>query len=238
MHHSGYKTFKALGIMLRYPSQDWVGDATELYQVIADEGLIKDGNDLQQLQQFAAKIQARDLLDTQEDYVETFDRNKSLSLHLFEHVHGDSRDRGQAMVDLSEVYKEVGLSIDENELPDYLPAFLEYTSYLPRDQAIDTLQDPIEILKALGKRLAERGSDYGVILNSIVRVLGHNPEVVERKNNFATISYEQLDSEWEEKPVTFLGADNPETRSGGCGGAGGGSCGNGGCHSALTNPLT
>lgn len=230
MYLSGYKTFKALGMMLCYPSQDWVGEARELYQVIADEGLIKDVNDLQQLQQFTTQIQTRDLLDAQEDYVETFDRNKSLSLHLFEHVHGDSRDRGQAMVDLVEVYKEAGLSIGENELPDYLPAFLEYISYLPQDQAIETLQDPIKILKALGKRLAERGSDYSVILNSIVRALGHNPEAVERKNNF-TMSYEQLDSEWEEKPVTFLGGDAPNSKSGGCGSGG---CGGSGCHSSVS----
>lgn len=230
MHHNGYRTFKALGMMLRYPSQDWAGEANELYQVIADEGLIKDGNDLQQLQQFAKQIQTRDLLDVQEDYVETFDRNKSLSLHLFEHVHGDSRDRGQAMVDLSEVYKEAGLCIDKNELPDYLPAFLEYISYLPQDQAIDNLQDPIKILSALGKRLAERGSDYSVILNSIVRALGHNPEVVERKNSFTT-SYEQLDQEWEEKPVTFLGGDAPNSKSGGCGSGG---CSGGGCKSSAT----
>lgn len=231
MHHNNYKTFKALGIMLRYPSQDWVSEASGLYQVIVDEGLIKDNNDLQRLQQFAMQIQTKDLLDAQEDYVETFDRNKSLSLHLFEHVHGDSRDRGQAMVDLVEVYKEAGLSIGENELPDYLPAFLEYISYLPQDQAIETLQDPIVILKALGKRLAERGSDYSIILNSIVRVLGHNPEVVEIKNS-PVISYEQLDSEWEEKPVTFLGGEDPNSKSGGCGSGG---CGGGGCHSKVIN---
>ncbi|OFW80665.1 MAG: nitrate reductase molybdenum cofactor assembly chaperone [Alphaproteobacteria bacterium RIFCSPLOWO2_01_FULL_40_26] len=220
MHHNGYKTFKALGMMLCYPHKDWSSNANELYQIIADEGLIKDGNDLQHLQQFAAQLQNRDILDVQEEYVETFDRNKSLSLHLFEHVHGESRDRGQAMADLSEIYQEAGFSLDKNELPDYLPAFLEYVSYLPKEQSIEMLQDPIKILKALGKRLAERGSDYSVILNSVVRVLGHNPEVVEKKKPFA-LSYEQLDKEWEEKPITFLGAEDPSAKSGGCGG---GSC--------------
>lgn len=230
MHPKACKTFKALGMMLCYPHKDWVGGAKELSQIVADEGLIKDSNDLQQFQKFAARLQERDTLDSQEEYVETFDRNKSLSLHLFEHIHGESRDRGQAMVDLKEIYQESGYELDNHELPDYLPVFLEHLSYLPQDEATEMLKEPIKILKALGKRLAERGSDYAVIFNLLLKIAGEEVEEV-KKRKVVEASYEQLDKEWEENPITFLGSEAPTSKAGGCGGCGGGGSG-GGCHSS------
>ena len=72
----------------------------------------------------------------QEEYVSTFDRGRSHCLHLFEHIHGESRDRGQAMVNLSDAYEEKGFFIDQAELPDYIPCFSSSSLCARSDEAV------------------------------------------------------------------------------------------------------
>lgn len=218
------KTFKALGILLWYPNEEWLIGVADVCDLIAQEALVSK-EQLASLRSMVAQLQESDLLDLQEEYVDTFDRVRSLSLHLFEHVHGDSRDRGQAMVDLAERYKELGFSLAASELPDYLPVFLEYLSMLPKEEALEELTNTSHILVALGKRLAERGSPYSVVLDTLTLLAGKTPEKVERKEP-VVVNFEQLDKEWEEKPIDFLGAEAP--KEGGCGGNGGGCGGCGG----------
>lgn len=226
MQLKSYKTFKALGIMLTYPEKEWLEGMEELCGLIEQERLLGN-NDTQAVCAFARDLASHELFEAQEAYVNTFDRVRSLSLHLFEHVHGEARDRGQAMVDLSDIYKEQGFVLDKSELPDYLPVFLEYLSYLPQNEALDMLGDPSEILVAIGRRLAERDSPYQVIFYSLIRLAGRVPAKVEHKIAAELPSFAQLDKEWEDKPVDFLGAESPETKTGGgCGKAG---CGSGGC---------
>lgn len=218
MPASPAKTFKALGILLWYPNEEWQSGICDICDVIIREAIVSE-EDRQALRAFAETLSARDILELQEDYVDTFDRVRSLSLHLFEHVHGESRDRGQAMVDLAERYKEQGLALAASELPDYLPVFLEYLSLLPKNEALEELAETGHILAAVGKRLTERGSVYGTIFDSLTRLAGRMPERVERRRSMP-LNFEQLDREWEDKPVDFLGAEPPQ----------GGSCG-GGCTS-------
>ncbi|WP_244850745.1 nitrate reductase molybdenum cofactor assembly chaperone [Caballeronia sp. SL2Y3] len=105
-------------------------------------------------------LKTRSLIALQENYVATFDRTPSHSLHLFEHVHGESRDRGQAMVDLLDEYHGLGLEVARNELPDYVPLFLEVLGLIEPAKAQALLDDAIHILDAIGTRLAEGGSPY------------------------------------------------------------------------------
>lgn len=226
------KTFKALGILLWYPNEEWCAGAMELCDLIQQEALIVGKDQISALRSLANELQTTDLLELQEDYVGTFDRVRSLSLHLFEHVHGDSRDRGQAMVDLAQRYQEQGFTLAASELPDYLPVFLEYLSMLPQEVALEELAETGHILVALGKRLAERGSRYSCVLDPLIRLAGQVPAKVEKKE-VTVLSFEQLDKEWEEKPIEFLGAEAP--KSGGCGGSGG-SCGSGGCGGGTAKP--
>lgn len=226
MHPESYKTFKALGILLCYPNEKWLNGVDDLCGLIEQERLLKQ-EDAIALRSFAEALRTEDIFEAQENYVDTFDRVRSLSLHLFEHVHGESRDRGQAMVDLTELYKEQGFTLGISELPDYLPIFLEYLSYLPKAEALELLSDPVNILLALGKRLAERGSPYHVIFDSLVRLVGRAPEKVERRIAPEEPSFALLDKEWEDKPIDFMGAEAPtEKVAGGCGGGG---CSSGGC---------
>ena len=121
-------TWRALAALLDYPSADLIAHLDELRAVIAEERII-ERRSLVPL--FDALAQG-DLIDAQSAYIDTFDRGRSTSLLLFEHVHGESRDRGQAMVDLLAQYDRAGLSLDSSQLPDHLPIFLEYCSMLPQ----------------------------------------------------------------------------------------------------------
>ena len=98
-----------------------------------------------------------DLLDAEESYVALFDRGRATSLHLFEHVHGDSRARGQAMVELQALYAKAGLEPSGNELPDYLPMMLEYLSLREEAEVKDMLGDCAHIVRAIGQALVDRG---------------------------------------------------------------------------------
>ncbi len=223
MQRNHYKTFKALGILLWYPHEEWLGGIDSLCSLIEQEKLVSD-EDVKAIRAFASQLRIQDIFDVQEAYVDTFDRVRSLSLHLFEHVHGESRDRGQAMVDLAEIYKKQGFSLAKSELPDYLPVFLEYLSSLSKEEALEMLADPSHVLVALGKRLAERGSPYSAVFNCLIRLAGRVPEKVSGNLAATPLSFIQLDKDWEEKTVDFLGAEAPKAASCSSGGCGGCSC--------------
>ena len=112
---------------------------------------------------FALLESGGDLIELQEQYVATFDRRPAHSLYLFEHIHGESRDRGQAMVDLREEYLRHGLVLDTTELPDYLPLFLEFLAQIPPPAAAALLGDAIHVLARIGGKLAEAGSPYAAV---------------------------------------------------------------------------
>ncbi|WP_417672499.1 nitrate reductase molybdenum cofactor assembly chaperone, partial [Roseibium sp.] len=159
---------------------------------------------------FIDDLAPKDLFDLQERYVFLFDRTRSLALHLFEHVHGESRDRGQAMVDLMATYEAAGFEIGAKELPDYLPMFLEFLSVLPENEASELLGQTAHILAVLKERLRKRKSVYRnlfIVLESLalgkpdralVKELLQHPE-----DDPADL--EALDAVWEEEVVTFGG---------------------------------
>lgn len=115
------------------------------------------------LSPLTALLAGDDLIALQENYVATFDRNPAHSLHLFEHIHGESRDRGQAMVDLLDEYRRHGVEPSGSELPDHVPTFLEFLGTLEPGQASGALGDAIHVLAGLGARLARNGSPYAAV---------------------------------------------------------------------------
>lgn len=136
-----------------------------------------------------------------------FERGRSVSLLLFEHVHGESRDRGQAMVDLLDRYTRAGLQIDVPELPDYLPLYLEYLSLLPFAAASEGLAEVAHILGLLALRLEERGSAYAAIFEALLELGGERPDLGALRRDQAQEqrddSLEAIDRAWEETPVSF-----------------------------------
>lgn len=201
------KTFKALGAILAYPDSDLIAALDEIEQIIAAEALLPR-RELAGLQRLTQVLRQSDLMASQERYVDLFDRVRSLSLHLFEHVHGESRDRGQAMVDLSTRYAEQGLTLADHELPDFLPAFLEYLSLLPFKEAVAQLEDTVHILDGIAARLAKRGSHYAAVFNALLTLAGQRGAThtviddaeIRREDDPA-----ELDKTWAEAPA-FGGA--------------------------------
>ncbi|HET9426821.1 MAG TPA: nitrate reductase molybdenum cofactor assembly chaperone [Allosphingosinicella sp.] len=205
-------TLRALSALLAYPSADLQAHAAELRDGITREPWLSE-NDRRRLEPLLKGVETEDLLDLQSAYSELFDRSRSLSLHLFEHVHGDSRERGQAMIDLGKQYVESGFFLEANELPDFVPVFLEYASCLPPAEAREALGQPAHVFAALAERLDKRGSPYGAIFHALVTLAGVRPDaaaVAELQENTPDEDPARIDEEWEEAPVSFSGASAHE----------------------------
>nr|WP_154324621.1 nitrate reductase molybdenum cofactor assembly chaperone [Pantoea sp. 201603H] len=161
------------------------------------------------LAEFIDQFCARPLLDVQADYCELFDRGRATSLLLFEHVHGESRDRGQAMVDLMEQYRADGLELNSRELPDFLPLYLEYLANGDIERARGGLQDIVPILALLAARLQQRQSPYAVLFEILHSLSGADIEFENLQPQVAREARddtpEALDAVWEEEQVKFLG---------------------------------
>lgn len=211
------RTYKVLSALLGYPSAAFQGAAHEMIVALNVERILP-APERAKVCALISEIAERDLLDAQADYVELFDRTRALSLHLFEHVHGESRDRGQALVSLRERYRGAGLDVASNELPDYLPLFLEFLSTRGEAEAQAMLAEPLHILTALAERLRKRGSRYADVFEALERLAACRPddsamaEILKTKlddpNDFAA-----LDRAWEEAEVRFGPAD---ASPGGC----------------------
>jgi nitrate reductase delta subunit len=196
------KTFKILGLLLTYPEGSVLKAHDELLQVIKDEAILPKGA-IKKIEHFIDVQNNKELLEIQEDYVDLFDRGRAHCLHLFEHIHGESRDRGQAMVDLIETYKSKGIYIDNNELPDYLPLFMEYLSNCSFHEASELLGDAIDVIAMIGKKLEKRGSIYADVFSAIEVLSSIKPDKTKIAQAIAEApkdpeTLEELDEEWKE----------------------------------------
>lgn len=215
MAGSSAKTYKALSVLLTYPTAELQEAADDIRAVLHDEALIGSGL-LRPLDRLVDELAERDLYELQERYTLLFDRSRACSLHLFEHVHGESRDRGQAMVDLLQVYEEAGFTIAANELPDFVPLFLEYCATRPSAEACALLSQPAHIFISLGERLGKRGSDYAPVFSILAALASEKPqpeafEAIVPDGEEDPQDLEALDAIWEEEEVLFgPGAANEE----------------------------
>ena len=201
------RTLKALSLMLSYPSRELQDAMPEIARVLgADPRLDAETRD--GLRGLVGRLEEGDLYDLQEGYVMLFDRSRTLSLNLFEHVHGESRDRGGAMVSLIETYRGAGFEPATSELPDHLPVLLEFLASRPSPEARETLADAAHILDALGTRLARRESGYAAVFAALVQLSGASAaaeavaEMLARPDDDPT-DLAALDAVWEETEVTF-----------------------------------
>ena len=201
------KSLKALSALLTYPTLELQQACGEISEAIAKETAIPFSQ-RDQLHKLLRELASDDLYDLQERYVLLFDRTRSLSLHLFEHVHGESRDRGQAMIDLKTQYEQNNLFISAAELPDFLPLFLEYLSTLPAADACETLGQPAHIFAAMAERLRKRKSSYEAVFRALVALATAKPKD-EEVSALLTLpdpeAYDlaALDAAWEDEPVNF-----------------------------------
>ena len=200
-------TFKALGALLDYPTPELQAAADEIEQVLGEERAIPTA-ELDGVRALIERLRGTDTMDAQEYWIGLFDRSKRLALHLYEHSYGESRDRGQAMVNLALTYRMNGFELAASEMPDYLPLFLEFLSVIPEIHARRYLTDALEIIEALRIRLDERDSTYAAVLGALVTLASRTADdaVVEKilaGEPQDPADLEELDQQWAEQPVDF-----------------------------------
>jgi nitrate reductase delta subunit len=201
------KTLRALAALLSYPTAELVQAAPEIRDTIERERLLPAA-ERAALTRLVDDLGAGDLYDLQERYGLLFDRTRSLSLHLFEHVHGESRDRGQAMVDLLKLYQEGGYNPVASELPDFLPLFLEFASTREPPAAIELVGQPANVIAALRERLAKRQSPYEAVMAALLAISkakldAKALEVLRAEPDPEPDDLEALDAAWVEQEVRF-----------------------------------
>lgn len=200
-------TYRALALLLSYPTPDTAAAMPAVMDALSGERLVP-GALVQRLASLADELSSADLYDSQARYVDLFDRSRSLSLQLYEHIHGESRDRGQAMVELLKLYSSHGLELTAKELPDHLPVFLEFLSQRPPAEAAALLGQAAHVLEALRERLKKRQSMYARVFDALVALVevDRNPAALkallqEPEDNPDDL--EALDRAWAEEQVTF-----------------------------------
>ncbi|MGD0023938.1 MAG: nitrate reductase molybdenum cofactor assembly chaperone [Xanthobacteraceae bacterium] len=207
---------RALSALLSYPREEVRQALPEIADAIRTSPLIAP-REREGLLALIDDLRTGDLLEAEERYVDLFDRGRATSLHLFEHLHGEARDRGQAMVDLKRHYERAGYELSSRELPDYLPVVLEFLSCRDIQETRELLRDCAHILKRIGRALVARGSTYAAVLQALLVIAGEAPldvssvpRVMDRAEN--------LDQDWFEQPafageplVSAMSTDCPPT---------------------------
>lgn len=201
------RTLKALSLILSYPTQELQAAMPEIGGVLASDKRLTSAA-RRALRPLVDTLRDDDIYTLEERYVMLFDRSRTLSLNLFEHVHGESRDRGGAMVSLLETYREGGYEPVTSELPDHLPILLEFLSTIPAVEARETLADAAHIFEALAARLARRDSDYGAVFAALLQLAGAKADkaavagLLEVPDDDPD-DLDALDEVWEESEVRF-----------------------------------
>ena len=214
------RLLKVISVLMDYPSHELFTDDTlsECKAIVMNSRLISP-QVRQEIADFIDDLVATGEMESQARYDSLFERGRSLSLWLFEHVHGESRDRGQAMVDLMAQNEEAGFEIGVKELPDYLPMYLEYLAYQATvtDDEMQIRQDIADvshIVAVLAARLIDKNSQYVGLFKALLQVAGEPLTVIDdelakinKANAPADDTIEAIDHEWEEEMVDFLGAE-------------------------------
>lgn len=185
---------KSLSVLISYPGPDMRAVLPEVRAIVAGyPGLLALTDDLI----------AMDPLDAEERYVGLFDRSRQLSLNLFEHIHGESRDRGSAMVDLIDTYRAAGFDPVTSELPDHLPVLLEFLASQPAAEAQEVLAGAAHVLRALTERLKRRNSAYAAVPATLLQLAEAEGEALPDETDEDPDDLAALDAIWAESEVTF-----------------------------------
>ena len=187
-------TLRVLAALLSYPDAQLRQALPELSRALDEERALSASR-LAELHALMRELGRADAYETEARYVETFDRGRASSLHVFEHVHGDSRDRGPAMVDLLQTYERAGLKLEPTELPDHLTVMLEFASTQPPAIAREFLAEVAHIVNTVFSTLLSRGSPYASVIAAVLELAGERPQAV------AAVPDEPIDDTWAEPPA-------------------------------------
>ena len=201
------RTLKAFSLILGYPTRELQQAMPEISSVILSDTRLTTLS-RRKIGSLLELLATDDIYDLEERYVLLFDRSRTLSLNLFEHVHGESRDRGGAMVSLLETYRDGGFEPATSELPDHLPVLLEFLALSSLSEARDTLADAAHIFEALAVRLSRRESPYAAVFAALLELAGVKSdeavlfELLSEPDDDPN-DLEALDRVWEESEVVF-----------------------------------
>jgi nitrate reductase delta subunit len=187
-------SLRVLARLLSYPGAELLSHITEMRDALRAEGALPVGR-LAELDVLLDALSNSDPLDAEAAYVQLFDQSRATSLHLFEHVHGDSRDRGPAMIDLAQTYDQAGLYLAPGELPDYLPVVLEFVSTQPPREARAFLNEMTHIFNAIFSALQQRQSAYASVIGALLELAGEKAQPVKLAPE------DPLDESWTEPPA-------------------------------------
>jgi len=193
-------SLRVLARLLSYPDATLRQNLCDMREALHADKTVPASR-LLELDALIATLEHGEALESEAAYVEMFDRGRATSLHLFEHVHGDSRDRGPAMIDLAQTYEAAGLFLAPGELPDYLPVMLEFVSTQPAREARAFLGEMTHIFNAIFNALQQRNSAYASVLGALLELAGEKAHVVK------LVADESIDATWEE-PVVFDGCSS------------------------------
>jgi nitrate reductase molybdenum cofactor assembly chaperone NarJ/NarW len=193
-------TLRALARLLSYPDDAVRRHIGEMREALHREQALGAAR-LSEIDAFLQGLERQSAIDAEADYVQLFDSGRSTSLHLFEHVHGDSRERGPAMIDLARTYEAAGLFLGDGEMPDHLPVVLEYASTQPPREARAFLAEMAHIFNAIFNALEKRGSRYASLLGALVELAGESARPVNVPDEAP------IDESWAE-PLAFDGCSS------------------------------
>ena len=194
-------SLRVLARLLSYPDRELRDDLADMRAALRAERALPAARK-DELVALIANLEHGDALDHEARYVELFDRGRATSLHLFEHVHGDSRERGAALVDLLQTYEKAGLLLSPGELPDFLPALLEFASTQPFEQSRSLLGEMAQLVNAIFNALQQRRSAYASVLGALLDLAGEPAHAVN------IVPEQPLDAAWAE-PEAFAGCSSP-----------------------------
>lgn len=194
---------RALAALLAYPDAGLQAAISEVGGALSESRLFTSA-EKDRIYPLLRRLAEDELLDLQEAYVALFDRGRRTSLYLFEHLHGESRDRGAAMVDLLQTYERAGFLLHEGELPDYLPALLEFCSCIDAATAQDFIADCAHIVRPLGEAVMARRPDYAAVFDCALRIGRQKGLDWTRAPEPET---EDIDSDWQEQPAFARAGD-------------------------------
>ena len=204
------QTIKALGVLLLYPEDAIIEALYELRQVIEKEPLLSPEQTAAVVHCIEA-MRSQRLLALPEQHVQLFDNSPKHALYLFQHLYGDSPDRGPAMADLIEMYRDHGYQPMANDLPDYLPLYCEFAAQFEEQEARALLGRALPVLELIALRLEQQGSAYSGVFSALgsLAIADEETEAVAQllKVQARNSKTEQtLDEAWQERPVSFTAA--------------------------------
>ncbi|KZS76556.1 nitrate reductase molybdenum cofactor assembly chaperone [Mycobacterium kansasii] len=159
--------WRIAALLLDYPSPQTLAMTGQLAAAATELPAVVRAPILDFLEEFSCA----DPLQLAARYVETFDMRRRACLHLTYYAYGDTRKRGMALLRFKHAYRQAGMAMGDDELPDYLPLVLEFAATVDQLQGERLLSEHVPVLELLRLSLLDSGSPYAGVVAAILATL-------------------------------------------------------------------